>query len=143
MLSKQQREEIKEEFLRRFFEPTFVDLRPYDSSYKDEEKIDYWLKVIDQLLEQSNREVMEKIRKNIEQLKMNERTIREYNTPEATWVAESYEDKQLVNAVYYHLLTLPSLQLPAKEDEISSKLEDTEEDTEIDSTEESLNSMQY
>lgn len=36
-------EKLREEFIRQFFEPTFVDNRPYDLSHRDEEKIDWWL----------------------------------------------------------------------------------------------------
>lgn len=36
-------ENIRDVFIRRFFEPTFIDLRPYDYSFQDEEKIDWWL----------------------------------------------------------------------------------------------------
>ena len=41
--------ELREEFLQRFFEHTFVDLKPYDNSFRDDEMIDWWLSKIDSL----------------------------------------------------------------------------------------------
>jgi len=35
---------LEEEYLHKFHECTFIDLKPYDQSHKDDEKIDWWIK---------------------------------------------------------------------------------------------------
>ena len=60
-------EEWREEFLREFFEPTFIDLRPYDYSEKDVAKIDWWLAKLTSAYEkgkeESTKETMQSLKK--------------------------------------------------------------------------------
>lgn len=81
--------------------------------YQDGEySIDHIKKYISTILtttaQRVREETIEEVRENtvdiIERLKIDERNTREYLTGNGEgWVAESYADKQLVNAVYFHL----------------------------------------
>ena len=50
-------QKVKERFLQKFFEPTFLDSQTYSTTSKDEEMIEWWLKEIDQVLREKREEV--------------------------------------------------------------------------------------
>lgn len=80
-MTTEQKEKIREEFLQRFFEPTFIDyLRPYDTSFRDEEKIDWWLSIIDKELEEERNKILTKVMEHAQQNTYEGEEARVYKT---------------------------------------------------------------
>lgn len=79
-MTPEQKEKIREEFLQRFFEPTFIDSKPYDVSNKDEEKIDWWLSILDKELEEEQNKIITKVMEHAQQNTYEGEEARVYKT---------------------------------------------------------------